>query len=329
VADERVAAKIVLVDAVTTANQAVVDASGRVAVALASSAATVTVDTTYDYAEDSAHSTGDFGAFVLSVRDDDPPASTATASGDYAALVTDADGRLYVNIHDGGNTITVDGSVGVSSVSGMVQIGDGTDAVDVLAAGADDVSNTNNELITAALLYGFDGTGWDRVYTVADGDAVAAGTKGFLLLGTDGSNYQVLKTDANGELQVDVLTGGGVDAPTNPVNDYNTSTDLAAGSTANHDTVDFGAATKKLTQVIASASVAFKIEVGYSDNSVLTTLAVGFGQAGNTVSLSPTHPNYWSHAFTANAGFDGFRVVMTNLDTSQAADSYCTLQYCD
>jgi hypothetical protein len=47
-------------------------------------------------AEDAAHSSGDTGVFVLSVRDD-APASTAGAEADYAALLTDSTGRLHTN----------------------------------------------------------------------------------------------------------------------------------------------------------------------------------------------------------------------------------------
>lgn len=45
--------------------------------------------------------------------------------------------------------------------------------------------------------------------TVTDGEAVDAADTGTIVLGTDGSNYQILKTDSDGNLQVDVLTGGG------------------------------------------------------------------------------------------------------------------------
>jgi hypothetical protein len=41
---------------------------------------------------------------------------------------------------------------------------------------------------------------------VTDGEAVDAADVGNLALGTDGTNYQVLKTDSSGELQVDVLS---------------------------------------------------------------------------------------------------------------------------
>ena len=70
------------------------------------------------YAEDAAHTDGDMGTMALAVRKDSI-ASNAGADGDYASLLTDATGRLYVNIFDGGNTITVDGSV---SITGSVTV---------------------------------------------------------------------------------------------------------------------------------------------------------------------------------------------------------------
>jgi len=45
--------------------------------------------------------------------------------------------------------------------------------------------------------------------TVTDGEAVDAADTGTLFLGTDGSNYQIVKTDSDGNLQVDIVSGGG------------------------------------------------------------------------------------------------------------------------
>lgn len=152
---------------------------------------------------------------------------------------------------------------------------------------------------------------------------------GVLIQGDDGTDRHNILTDVNGHLQVDVLTGGGTDTPTSPVNDYNTSVALAAGSTANLDTVDFGAATKKATKMFASASVDIKAEFGFVDNDVLTTLAVGFAKAGDSVTFFPRHRDYWEHTFAALGGFDGFRIIVTNLDQSQPADVYGTILYED
>lgn len=159
-------------------------------------------------------------------------------------------------------------------------------------------------------------------------EAAALGL-GVLIQGDDGTDRTNVLVDTAGHLQVDVLTGGGTDTPTSPINDYNTSAAVAAGSTANLDTADFGTATKKATLFQASASVPIKAEFGYVDNDVMTTLAVGFAPAGGQVVMQPRHRDYWSHAFTATAGLDGFRIIVTNLDTSQAADVYGTILYED
>lgn len=45
--------------------------------------------------------------------------------------------------------------------------------------------------------------------TVTDGEAVDATDVGTLVLGTDGSNYQILSTNSSGRLQVDIVSGGG------------------------------------------------------------------------------------------------------------------------
>lgn len=49
-----------------------------------------------EYAEDSAHASGDIGLYTLSVREDTLSSSTS-ASGDYQSFKTDALGRLYIN----------------------------------------------------------------------------------------------------------------------------------------------------------------------------------------------------------------------------------------
>lgn len=60
------------------------------------------------YAEDSAHASGDIGTFVLAVRNDANTAMTS-ANGDYSPVAVNANGAIAIN--DGGNSITVDGTV--------------------------------------------------------------------------------------------------------------------------------------------------------------------------------------------------------------------------
>lgn len=232
--------------------------------------------------------------------------SDVSGDGDTTNLWTLRNGSLVVNLASGGTLITA-------------------------AALSDNFANPT-VFGVGAFLMGYDGTTWDRIYTIADGAAVAAGTKGFLVFGTDGSNYQALATDASGNLQVDVVSGG-ESPPVNPVNDYATAT-VNAGSSTDFDsgigTADLGPGTYRLAQVIISASVPFRAEVkSMTDGSSTGTLAVGFGQAGETLQLKPAHKDYWEATFTDNAGFDGYRITVTNMDADQQADLYCTLQYED
>ena len=62
------------------------------------------------FAEDSAHTSGNTGAFILGVRNDANAAMTS-ADGDYSPIAVNNKGA--VAIQDGGNSITVDGGTGV------------------------------------------------------------------------------------------------------------------------------------------------------------------------------------------------------------------------
>ena len=81
------------------------------------------------FAEDSAHVSGNTGAFVLGVRNDTNTDMTS-ANGDYSPIAVNSKGA--VAIQDGGNSITVDGGTGVertptflrpTGVSGTVAAG--------------------------------------------------------------------------------------------------------------------------------------------------------------------------------------------------------------
>lgn len=227
-------------------------------------------------------------------------------------------------IQDGGNSITVDGSV---SISGAVDT-----ELPAAAALADGAANPTTPMVGANLL-GWNGTTWDRVYTVADGAAVAAGTKGFLALGTDGTNYQVLATNASGHISINdggnsITVDGTVTttsaAPTSPVSSVQTSAAVAAGASATLDTADIP--TKVGYGVDLTASVPFKAVVSIVANGVATTVTTLFGRAGEAVRWVPPHKAFFTVA-GATAGQDGLRAVVTNLDASEAADVYATFYY--
>ena len=213
---------------------------------------------------------------------------------------------------------------------------------------ADNMSNPTTTLMGAmAMLY--DGATWDRapgdstngmdvdVIRVAGSGATAladatanpslASVAGFLM-GFNGTTWDRVRTANTGRLQVDVVTGGGADVPTTPTLDTATSASVAAGSSANLDTADLGGSTRKLWQCTVCASVPWKAVIGQFENGAsVKTLATLFGRAGEATAYRASHRDFTSRAFAANAGFDGFRAVVTNLDNSQAADVYASFEY--
>jgi hypothetical protein len=152
---------------------------------------------------------------------------------------------------------------------------------------------------------------------------------GAFMMGWNGATWDKVDTANTGRLQVDVVTGGGTDTPTNPVNSWDTTAAVAAGATDNHDHTDVGGTTKKLSQVHAGSSVAMKCDIQSVINGVGTTIGVFFTPAGGSYTWKPPHRNYASVAFSANAGYDGFRVIRTNLDSADAADVYSNIFYED
>lgn len=150
------------------------------------------------------------------------------------------------------------------------------------------------------------------------------------MIGFDGTDWARVRTSASGNLQVDVLSGGGSDTPTNPVTDGvegTTPLNVAAGAEGDITTPE--AANKKLTQVTVWSSVNFRCRLYTVDNGVESTdpLAVGGGQAFQSWTYEPPHRNYIT--LGATAGLDAFRVEVKNLDDQQAADFYAVLHYED
>lgn len=56
---------------------------------------TVTSDTNFDYPEDSVHVSGNPGAFILAVRNDDPLNVLTSADGDYSPVAVTSTGRVF------------------------------------------------------------------------------------------------------------------------------------------------------------------------------------------------------------------------------------------
>ena len=85
------------------------------------------------------------------------------------------DGTLWDRILATSGSLSVDVARVFGLTTGHFPIGDGTFAAEMLGSGADNVGNTVNELVTAALGYVFDGTAWDRLRGDSVGGAFMQG----------------------------------------------------------------------------------------------------------------------------------------------------------
>lgn len=90
-----------------------------------------------NYSEDATHSSGDTGGFILAVRNDSNTAMTS-ANGDYSPIAVNANGAVAIN--DGGNSITVDGTVAFSNTT-IAVTNAGTFAVQAAQSGTWNINN--------------------------------------------------------------------------------------------------------------------------------------------------------------------------------------------
>ncbi len=137
------------------------------------------------FAEDAAHSSGDKGFQVFSVRRDSA-AATATTDGDYQPLTTDSSGRLWVNV--GSSVAVTNGGTFVVQENGAALTA--LQLIDNLVLAEDAVHNSGDPGIQALAKRADSPSA-----TAADGD------------------YTPLLTDANGRLHV--LFGNTTIAATN------------------------------------------------------------------------------------------------------------------
>jgi len=238
-------------------------------------ASTNTIEVVGDAAEDAAAAGN---PVLIGGRFDSTPRTLD--DGDAGAIALAADGAVHID--DGGNTITVDGTVDT----------------ELPAAGAlgDDAANPTAPAVGAFILgYDSGSTNWNRI-----------------------------EVDDTGHLQVDVLTGGGSDTPTTPTTEDITSAALAAGASVDLDSTDVGSATKKLSGVDIWASVPWKARIMTVADNVETVHTVLGGPPMVAVQFRPPHRDYIQQG-PAGAGFDGFRIEMTSLENSDAADVYATV----
>ncbi len=364
-ADERIRQPVKITDPLTDANEAGVDASGNLQTIDANLVTAAVLSDTL-----ANPTTTQVGANLLGydrVNDDwtriagvvDGEIVGALNAGllmigtdgtNYQVLATDAAGNLQVDILSGGGglTDTDDDSVAFAQVPTLVisetyaSNGAEWERITSDGAGSMDVN------VTLALPIGTNEIGdigsinTNVVPGVAAGDLGKAesavhgsGDTGVLLLGVrddtpvglaaDGQ-YIPLTTDALGRLHVtDPNAGAG--SPTTPVVDRPALANVAAGAASTGTelrTTDLGGTTSQLAGFDVTGSAPFKFDLISEIDDAETILTTGFGRAGEVVQWRPPNKGYFNTTFAANAGFDGWRVEVTNLDTSQTTDFYTT-----
>jgi hypothetical protein len=128
----------------------------------------------------------------------------------------------------------------------------------------------------------------------------------------------------------DGLTGGDVPAPIFPIIDVKVASAVAAGASANLDSVIVAnAKIGKIQQITLSSSAAYKWEIQSMTAGTPTSWDVIFtaGVSGNTPTheWEPPHRDYTDLAGNGTNTF--FRVVATNLDARNPANAYATFYF--
>ena len=118
-----------------------------------------------------------------------------------------ADGDQVYTLHTNGAILDSSGNPIASSNPLDVQITDGTNASEVLAAGADNITNTTNQFVVGSFGYMYDGATWDRMR----GDS----TNGLLV--NLGANNDVIIKDSGGDA-LEIESDGSINVNTSPAN---------------------------------------------------------------------------------------------------------------
>jgi len=107
---------------------------------------------------------------------------------------------------------------------------------------------------------------------------------------------------------------------------HSTVASVAAGGQGDLDASQISSGTTgQLVQLVVSSSVPFKAELHTVTNAVPSGVLVTW--IGPSVDFTSAHKKFITVAQDAGAGLDTFRVTVTNLDTSEAADIYATFFY--
>lgn len=251
------------------------------------------------YAEDSAHASGNDGAFVLAVRNDSNTAMTST-NGDYSPIAVNANGAVAIN--DGGNSITVDGSV-TSTISGTVSV-----SVDADTVG----------LATEATLLNVDTSTKDIARaTKLEDDPSVDGDRGMFVLAVRNDANAVV-TDTDGDYsQISVNSKGAV-----AINDGGNSitVDGTVGVSGTVTVSGTVAATQSGTWILGANS---GVDIGdVTVNNAGGASAVNIQDGGNSITVDGTVAATQSGTWIlgANSGVDIGDVTINNASGASAVN---------
>jgi hypothetical protein len=144
---------------------------------------------------------------------------------------------------------------------------------------------------------------------VTDGQVVSGTDRGVLFMGTDGTNYQLVKTDTSGQLLVVIQPPAGLAA----FSEYDVATEVAKNASADFEHVIANGKTGSLKGVLVGCRAAVKIVILVSDGDttpVETTHAVLFQQIQDNEVIDV------SRLVPAQLGDGSYKFVVrvTNLD---------------
>lgn len=191
-------------------------------------------------------------------------------------------------IDDAGGSITVDGTVAVTQ-SGSWTVDLGTAAVTNAGTFAVQV---NGSALTALQLID------DAVYT----DGTGTPSKGFAIMGSDGTNPQFIATDTSGNVQVDLVTANVTNAGTFAVQVDSSALPTGAATAANQTSIigyvdgietllgTIDADTSALAGTVSGGSVLVDLgannDVTVTSGSITASLAAGTNNIGDVDILS-------------------------------------------
>lgn len=218
-------------------------------------------------------------------------------------------GASAVNIQDGGNSITVDGTVSASNLPATVDTNYGTVGANTIRT-ASQIGNA-----TGAASFNAGATGAQTLRVEANQGAAQSVANSWPIKVTDDTDTMAVNTD--GSINVVIADS----TPGTPINDYSTASAVAAASSSNHDYTVTAGKTLSLNQIEASGSGKMKIEVQTETGVATGVFTSKFVQFNSTA--TPNMVIHLDNPISVAAGVR-VRVIRTNKD-NQAQDLYSTI----